>query len=298
VTVQRVICLGDVMVDVLARLGGPLQVGSDTAAQVSWLGGGSAANTACWVAAAGVPVSFVGRVGDDAPGRELRAGLAAAGVHPHLGVSADRPTGTCLVIVHPDGERTMIPSAGANASLSAADVDAVEFGPSTHLHVSGYAVFRARDAAQYALERARNGGASISIGAASAAPLRAVGAEVVYGAAGRDAVLFANRDETAVLLDGAVADLPDAARRIAARTGTAVVTEAATAAWSDGTHSVLVTAEPVAVVDSTGAGDAFVAGFLAASFTGAAPAEALAAGHRLAAEACRTVGARPVSAGR
>ena len=86
----RVICVGDIMTDVIACLPGPLAVGSDTPSRISYLGGGSAANTACWLAAAGVEAVIVGRVGDDEPGRAAQAQLREAGVE--LAVTVDRHT--------------------------------------------------------------------------------------------------------------------------------------------------------------------------------------------------------------
>src|SRR5699024_5666389 len=109
------------MLDVLARLPGPLARGSDTPAPVTMLAGGSAANTAAWLAHAGLPAEFVGRVGDDLAGTAARAALDAAGVTPRLRRHPQLATGTCIVLVDPSGERTMIPDAGANAALEPGD---------------------------------------------------------------------------------------------------------------------------------------------------------------------------------
>ncbi|HJQ42354.1 MAG TPA: PfkB family carbohydrate kinase [Jatrophihabitantaceae bacterium] len=291
----RVVCLGDLMVDVLTTLAEPLQLGSDTAAEVRWTGGGSAANTACWLATADVRSVFVGRVGDDVPGTAAVEQLRAAGVDPVVSVDVERPTGTCVVLVDAQHERTMIPSPGANAAITRADLDAVGLAPGDHLHVSGYALFGgAHDTARAAIERAHELGLSVSIGAASSAPLRKAGAAAFFDWA-RDSTVFANRDEAQVL--SGTPDPTAAAQAIAARTGHAVVTAGADgAAWSDGEQVVSVAPDPVRVLDSTGAGDAFSAGFLIARLGRAAPEVALARAHALAAEACRVIGGRPLSA--
>ena len=75
----RVLVVGDVMVDVVARLDAPIARGSDAPAQINFGGGGSAANVAAWLAAAGAAPVLAGRVGDDARGRGARAALEAAG---------------------------------------------------------------------------------------------------------------------------------------------------------------------------------------------------------------------------
>lgn len=137
-----VICLGDVMTDVVARLPRELAHGSDTPAPVAVSGGGSAANTAAWLAEAGCAAVLVARVGDDPAGTAARVALEAAGVRAHRAVDPGRPTGTCIVLVSPDGERTMIPDAGANAALTAANLPEAQFAPGRHLHVSGYALFQ------------------------------------------------------------------------------------------------------------------------------------------------------------
>ena len=296
-----IICLGDLMIDVLATLSEPLHIGSDTPAQVHWSGGGSAANTACWLAADGIETAFVGCVGADVPGQASLAALAGCGVQARVTVDPDRPTGTCVVLVDGtdgSGERTMIPSPGANAGLVESDVDAAGLESAVHLHVSGYALFGPqRDAAVRALRRARELGLSISVGAASSAPLRTVGADTFLSWA-HGATLFANADEAGVLVRPAA---PGVMVRALAEAvgGEAVVTDGPRGAhWSDGERVLSAPAPAVTVVDPTGAGDAFAAGFLAATVGGVAPDAALAHGHELAALACANTGARPTNANR
>jgi len=141
--VTRIVVVGDVMVDVVARLSGPVAEGSDSAAQVSWAGGGSAANVAAWLALAGVerPV-LVGRVGDDPQGAAAVAELEAGGVEPRVAVDRELGTGTCIVLVAPNGERSMLPDAGANDALRPGDLTDDLLEPGGHVHVVGYALLR------------------------------------------------------------------------------------------------------------------------------------------------------------
>jgi sugar/nucleoside kinase (ribokinase family) len=200
------------------------------------------------------------------------------------------------VLVDVDGERTMGPDAGANAALSPADVPVGSFAPGDHLHVSGYALFGgARDAALHAMSPARSVGMSISLGAASSGPLRSVGAEAFLDWVGSDVLLFANRDEAEVLTGAAPGSAASAlAGALAGRVGRAIVTCGADGAvYSDGASTEFVRAPVVAVVDSTGAGDAFAAGVLAAFAAGATAESALEHAHALSAAACALTGARP-----
>jgi sugar/nucleoside kinase (ribokinase family) len=279
------------MLDVVARLSGPLAPGSDSHAVIRFHGGGSAANTAAWLAAAGAQPLLAGRVGDDERGRTVRDELRAAGVETALGVDPELPTGTCIVLVGPDGERTMAPDAGANDALSDTDVPDELLAAAGHLHVAGYALLRSgsRPAARAAISRALERGMSVSVDPSSAALLSPQFLDHADGAG----LLLPNAEE-ARMLSGE--EEPErAARALAARFGEVVVTLGAEGAlWTDRRESVHCDAVPVdAVVDSTGAGDAFAAGLLAARMNGAAPDEAMAAGARLAARAVSQPGGRP-----
>jgi ribokinase len=289
-------CLGDLMVDVVARLFGPLAEGSDSPGVISYVGGGSAANTAAWLTRVGVDSVFIGSIGDDPAGQGQLESLHALGVDVRFRVDRIRPTGTCLVLVAPTGERTMVPDPGANLSLMEHDVPTDEFRAGDHLHVSGYALLRdSRDAAVHAMKAARATGMTISVGAASSAPLTLAGPEVFLGLLPNDVLLFANESEAAVLT-GASGSSADLARALAGPDRQVVVTAGSgLAAWSDGSEVTTLAAEPLErpELDTTGAGDAFTAGFLAARGRDALPVVCLRDGHTLAAAACRTKGGRP-----
>jgi ribokinase len=289
----RVVVLGDVMVDVVARLAGPVAPGSDSEASVSFGGGGSAANVAAWLAFAGCPAVLVGRVGDDERGASAADALRAAGVDERLIVDGEQPTGTCVVLVSPGGERSMLPDPGANVALAPDDLPDDVLVPGDHLHVAGYSLVRSgpRAAALSAIARAVEAGMTVSVDPSSAALLSPSFLELLDGVG----LLLPNAEEVAALT-GSV-DVAAALGALAARFPEVVVKLGAEGAvWTDGSEEVRVPAAAVpasAVVDTTGAGDAFAAGLLAARLRGAAPAEALAAGCALAAQAVVTLGARP-----
>jgi len=297
-----VVLLGDVMVDLVARLEGALAHGSDSPARITAHGGGAAANTASWLVEAGAHAVLLGRVGQDAAGRAIEADLRGAGVEVRFTADPELATGMVLVLAEPDGERTMVPDPGAHASLRAEHLPGEVFRRGAHLHLSGYTLLKpqSREAGLTALALARAAGMTVSVDAASAGPLSSVGPRrFLDWVTGAD-LLFANRDE-ALLLAG-VADPPHAAARIlAASVGTAVVKLGAGGALAQGPDGAFAETGPVAGtsadsparLETTGAGDAFAAGFLAAWLAEASPAEALAAGSALAAEAVRMTGARP-----
>ncbi len=291
----RVVVLGDLMVDVLAVMSAPLARGSDTPARVSTHGGGAAANVAAWLASDGVPTTYVGCVGDDALGRSALTTLAGQGVSVRAAVSPDRPTGTCVVLVEPGGERSMLPDPGANAALRPEDVPREVFRPGSHLHLSGYTLLRegSRAAGLRALAMARAAGMTVSVDPSSAALLQAVTAEGFLGWTRGANLLLPNGDEATALTGRA--DPVEAAGALSSSYGEVVVTLGAEGAlWQGGFISARGPAERgLDVVDSTGAGDAFVAGFLATWLLHPEPESALAAGNRLAARAVRRLGARP-----
>jgi len=284
----HIVCIGDLMVDVVATLPGPIVVGSDRPAPITVRGGGAAANVASWAVHEGAAATFVGRIGDDGFGLRAVDELTAAGVVPVVEVDPTRATGICVVLVDGAGERSMVPSAGANAA--AADVGLLP-ASADWLYVSGYALLSdaARPFAQDALRLARSRGWSVAVDAASAAPLESAGGEVFLSWVGAGAVLFANVAEARVLTG---LDAPSsAAQALAARCGEAVVKLGpGGAVWSDGAGVRTVPAPEVTVVDSTGAGDAFAAGYLAC---GGTVDRRLAAAARAAGKVVTRIGARP-----
>src|SRR6185437_14482795 len=296
-TMARIVVIGDLMTDTVAHATLPLARGSDTPAKVTTHGGGSGANVAAWLGADGADVAFIGRRGADLAGRNRDMELMGYSVDARLVMDPERPTGTCVVMVTHKGERTMLSDPGANSALSPDDLPHDLFVPGAHLHVSGYTLLSegSRAAALAALDFAGRVGMSTSVDGASAAPLERVGAEPFFELTGNALLLFVNVAQARVLTGR---DDPEAAARVLTAWYPQVVIKLAENGalfFANGRPPVRVPAPPVErVIDGTGAGDAFIAGFLPPWQDKKPPMEALASGCRLAAHALNLIGARPI----
>ncbi len=271
----RAVVVGDVMLDVVTRPAGPVAATSDTPAQTRVGRGGSSANVAVALAAAGVAVVHVGAVGRDAAADLLAADLAAHGVTARW-ERREGPTGVVVAVVAPDGQRAMLTDRGANPRLSAAFVEAAIAEGADHVHVSGYTVLdpATRAVAARALALARRDGAGASVDVCSVAPLREVGAAAFLAAAAGAGTLFANEEE-ALALTGAP-DAEGAEARLAELFDEVVLTRGALGARARRAGEGWATSSQVAdVVDTTGAGDAATGAYLGARLLGAGPGEAL-----------------------
>jgi len=262
-------------------------------------GGGSGANIAAWLAADGAEVAFIGRRGADIAGRNRDMELMGYGVDARLVMDPDRPTGTCVVMVTHKGDHTMLSDPGANSALSPDDLPQDLFTPGGHLHLSGYTLLNdgSRPAAMAALGLAQRAGMSVSVDGASSAPLERIGAEpVLHMTSGPTTLLLVNSDQARVLTGR---DQPEqAARALTAWYPQVVIKlgpDGALFSANGRSEFYRVPGPPVErLIDGTGAGDAFCAGFLPAWLDNKPPGEALASGCRLAAQALTLVGARPL----
>src|SRR6201996_2623843 len=296
-TMARIVVIGDLMTDTVAHGLLPLARGSDTPAKVTTHGGGSGANVAAWLGADGADVAFIGRRGADIAGRNRDMELMGYSVDARLVMDPERPTGTCVVMVTHKGERTMLSDPGANAALSPDDLPPDLFVPGAHLHVSGYTLLSegARAAGLAAIDYARRTNMTASVDAASSAPLERVGAEPFLELSAGAVLLFVNSAQAKVLTGRD--DPEQAARVLTAWYPHVAVKLGADGAlfYANGRPPIRVPAPPVErVTDGTGAGDAFIAGFIPAWLDKKPPGEALSSGCRLASHAMGLVGARPV----
>ena len=285
--------VGDLVDDISVRVLDNVTAASDTNAEIRLRPGGSAGNVAAWLGHLGTDVVFCGRVGADGLDRHRQA-LADCGVEPHLAGDPDRTTATIVLQLDRDGERTMFVDRGANAGLIASDIPLDVWSGVTWLHLTGYSFFDpgTRSVATELVSEARRRGARVSVDPSSVAFLRAAGTQEFLGWVDGVDVIFPNLDEARALAGstGPQIDLDT----LAARFPHVVVTLGSMgAAYLAGAERIQVTAPRVEVVDTTGAGDAFAAGFLARWVDGATPEAAL-DGGRAAAETCVThLGARP-----
>jgi sugar/nucleoside kinase (ribokinase family) len=285
------------MTDAVAHATAPLARGSDTPATVTMHGGGSGANVAAWLAVDGAEVAFVGRRGADIAGRNRDMELMGYGVDARLVMDPDRPTGTCVVMITHRGDHTMLSDPGANSALAADDLPEDLFTPGGHLHVSGYTLLNigSRAAVLAALSHAQRGGMTTSVDGASSAPLSRVGAEPFLQLTNGATLLFVSPEQGKILTGRE--DPSQAARVLNAWYPHVVMNLAGDGAmmYSGGRPDpIRVSAAPVErMIDSTGADDAFMAGFLPAWLDKKPAGEALASGCRLAAKAVGLVGARP-----
>lgn len=287
------IVVGDVVYDLLVEMRESLAFGTDTRARMHGCAGGAGANQAVWLARRGVETHFVGRVGNDVFGHALVDELHENSVIVHVSEDAEQPTGKIVILVSAEGERSMVIDRGANLTLHPDDLPDILFQPGRHLHLSGYSFFEdgTRRVALEALRRARAAGMTVSLDPASVSLLRDVGAarflEWTHGAD----LLFPNLEEGTLLagtesIEGIAAALRASYGAIIFKLG------AGGAIYADSRTVVRLPAVPARVVDTTGAGDALCAAFLAAWLAHATPAEALRQGLTLAAQVVGRVGAR------
>ncbi len=283
----HVTVVGDVGLDVVAKLAGAVVFGHDTRAAVAVAPGGAGGNTAAWLARHDVDVSLIARVGDDEAGRTAAAELTAAGVDCRFAIDPRLPTCCVVVLVAPDGDRTMLADRGANAAFSPRDVQLPVVSGRAHLHLSGYVLLDSgsRPAGLASLAAAKAAGWTTSVDPQAANHIPSVGAATFLSWVEGVDLLLPNDSELGAL--GGVEAVLDVARAV-------VVTHGRHgASWYSSSARVSAPAPHVHETDSTGAGDAFNAGLLASWLTGADPLAALRQGVLAGTAAAAHVGARP-----
>jgi len=268
------VAVGDLVEDVIVWSDAPARHATDNACVIRRSRGGSAANVAVFASAL-MPARFIGCVGQDAAAEVLTSELAGHGVD--VRVQRGGRTGTVVVLIDPGGERTMYPDRAASADLNEVPEDWLE--AAAILHAPSYC-FAAEPAAASVLRligQAGQAGVPVSLDASSTGMIEAYGLarylDLVESV--RPSVFFANAHEAKLL---------DITRPQFAKTMTVVKNGAGSTIVTPpgGAPRAVPVPEAAPARDSTGAGDAFAAGFLAARAHGADPVEAARAGHDLA----------------
>ncbi len=263
------------------------------------MSGGSAANTLAGMAALGRRCAFIGQVADDQLGHVFTHDLRALGVaYETPPLSSGAPTARCLILVTPDGQRTMNTFLGASHLLDQAMIDEAVIADSDILYLEGYLWDPplSRAAMRRAIEVARGAGRKVAFTLSDAFIIDRHGEDfrALIGEGLFD-ILFANEVEIKAL--AGEEDFEAAVAKVAAEVPLLAVTrsEKGAIAIMDGVRSE-VGAEPIdTVVDTTGAGDLFAAGFLAGQAEGRSIADCLTMGAVCAREIIAQVGPRAQS---
>lgn len=289
---RKILCIGDLALDVIAQLKESINYGNDTASRISTHPGGQAANVATWITRTNTNAQLVARVGNDPVGFALISDLDKYGVdHMNL-MRSGRPTGVIVILVDANGERTMFPDNGANADLEVNDLPPLNGFDGAYL--SGYALldFRSRDAVLAMVKKIKAAGIPIFFDPTTTGAMKIVSREEVLSwVALMDGILL-NAEEALYLGDSTQIELAE--ENLRAYTPLVVIklgSRGAMALFND--QSVRVAAVTTNVVDTTGAGDSFAAGFIPMWLETRELEKALSAGTALAAKCVATVGARP-----
>ncbi|HUQ40050.1 MAG TPA: adenosine kinase [Acidimicrobiales bacterium] len=310
-----VLAVGNALVDVLARAGedvldaqglvkGSMQLvdAAESARLYDAMGpgveasGGSAANTAVGVASLGGRSGFVGRVRDDPLGEVFTHAIRAAGVRFDTPpATSGEPTGRCLVLVTPDGERTMSTFLGAAAELAPSDIDPAVLGTAGVTFLEGYLWDppEARAALVTAAEQAHAAGRRVAFTLSDGFLVDRYRAEFTPFVSDHVDITFANESEVLSLFE--TDDFDAAVGRLAALCDIAAVTRGehgSVVAHGDARHAVA--AVPTEVVDTTGAGDLYAAGFLFGLARGWELDRCAEVGGIAAAEVISHIGPRPL----
>jgi len=265
---SRAILLGDLALDVVLTPARPLELGTDVPGVVRLHQGGSAANAARWLARMGVRTTLICAVGRDAPGRALVAALRRDGVDVRAARPARARTARIGMLVDLAGERSFVADRGAADLLAPDHLRPAWFRGAGVLHLPAYSLLGGSlgDAASRAVTLARDTGALVTVDLASAAPLLARGRETAQRLVAIVApdIIFANTAEAAAFLGaGDLEPLLRFAPIAIVKRGASGATLLARRSGAPPFRLDIAT-RPLAAADTTGAGDAFDAGFLAA----------------------------------
>jgi sugar/nucleoside kinase (ribokinase family) len=311
-----VVAIGNAIVDVIASStdtfldsegltkGGMQLIDSERAVELySRMGpareisGGSAANSLAGLAGLGHNCAFIGQVADDQLGEVFTHDMRATGIAFDVpALPGPPPTARCLILIAPDGERTMNTALAMAHRLPASAIDEDMIANAKYLLIEGYLwdAPEPQAAIKRAMAAAKRGGCKVFF-ALSALYLMGIYRDDFLALINDGIIdtLFCNDEEVAALMQ--TDDLESAVAALSARVSTLVVTRGANGALAvQGAVRAEIAAEPIdRVIDTTGAGDTFTSGFLAGQLQGRSLADSLTMGAICAAECIGHYGPRP-----
>ncbi len=295
---NQICVIGDVNVDIVSLLEEPLQVNSDTKTTNSLSLGGSPCNMAMWLAHLGANTSFIAAVGDDLLGKWIKSELANGKLDTaNIQVVPESRSGTCLILVSSDGNRTMLPDPGANLLLQLTTEQQRLIKNSSVVVMSAYTFLRpeTRPIAMQIAELVDQSSARLVLDAASSAPISKVGVELVREYLAKADLVLANEDEYQILADVSwSANIANLVVKLGADGANWLI---------NGERSNHVSTNQVQVLDTTGAGDSFLAGLVNVlaqhqdwyAISDADRTAALAAAVKVAEQNISKIGAGPVN---
>ena len=293
VTSQKVLCIGDVMLDVVVALQAPINYGEDTPSKITTHGGGAAGNVASWIAHAGTSASIVARIGNDSAGAAITSEFDDLGVdYSSLRKTSDA-TGVVVVVVDKKGERTMFPETGANSGLVVTDMpDLAGFDAA---YVSGYALLNSRSRAGVLdmIAVIKSAGLPIFYDTVTVGAMKEVDRALIQSWLPLMDYVLPNEEEALYVADAA--DIDSALTKLLELCPAVIIKRGPSGAIAQnrGGTRIDIDAITTVVADTTGAGDSFAAGFIATKISGGDLSASLKAGVTLAAKCVANIGARP-----
>jgi len=291
---NKILCIGDIMLDVTVLLNRPIVEGLESRAKISTQGGGAAANVASWLSFNKTPSYLVVRIGDDSAGQTLITELDSYGVEHSSRVIPNMNTGVVIVIVGREGERTMFPDSGANSGLGLSDLpDLSQFSA---VYLSAYSLIntQSRTGVLEMIDAIKAAGLRIILDPATVGVLIEVGVSAASEWLDFIDTIILNEEESHFLTGKE--NPVEAAAKLLERVNTVVIKRGSNGALGQvrGGQLIQVEAKRTTVVNTTGAGDAFAAGFISIWANNGPLIDALESGADLAAECVALVGARPL----
>jgi sugar/nucleoside kinase (ribokinase family) len=292
----KVLCIGDVMLDVITKIlvmPDKINYGSDTPSKISTHGGGAAGNVASWLTRTDARATILGHVGDDAAGAALVSEFDALGVRHNNLVVDNGSSGVVVVLVDPTGERTMFPDNGANSGLHIGDLP--ELDEFNAVYLSGYSPLDplSRPGVLEMITKIKAAGLPIFFDPASVGGMMEVSLNEIKSWIRLMDVILLNEEE-AIYLTGE--SNPEVAMELLLKEcPTVVIKRGSLGAIGKTQRSILVSVPALSteVVDTTGAGDSFAAGFIAHYALTKNMQHGLESGAAVAARCVAIVGARP-----